>query len=184
MLFNMLSVIGLVLLSIWLTSTATAQDVEYSSVPGTNFAAYKTYKWEKAEKAKYPDGLVDQFIRQSVEAELAKKGLSKTESDDADLYVVYQFANREDITWSTFTNEIAWQGGANSLAGFRGATTNSSYVIRRGHLTIDLYDVKQKRLVWEAEATKTIKDKVDPAKVEGNFQKAIAKIFKKYPANK
>lgn len=184
MLFHTLFVPGLVLLSIWLTSTAVAQDVEYSSAPGTDFSVYKTYKWEKAETAKYPDGLVDQFIRRSVETELARKGLSKTDSDDADLYVVYQFANREDITWSTFTNEISWQGGANGLAGFRGATTNSTYVIRRGHLTIDLYDVEQKRLVWEAEATKAIKDKVDPAKVEGNFQKAIAKIFKKYPPNK
>jgi hypothetical protein len=162
-------------------STAAAQEVKYSFEPGIAFSGYKTYKWKNAENAKYPEGLIDIMVRRTADAELAKKGLTRTDNEDADLYVVYQLATMEDANWSAFTVQEAWHGGANSFASIGGATTTSAYIIRRGHLMIDIYDVKQKRRIWEVEATKSLKEKMDLTKVEGNFRKVMAKIFKKYP---
>jgi Domain of unknown function (DUF4136) len=181
--FKTLSIVCVILASFVLCSTAAGQDVKYWSLAGTDFSTYKTYKWEHAEKATY-DGLVEQIVRRTVDAELAKKGLSRTESDEADLYIVYQLATSEDMTWSSFTAGTAWYGGVSGFPGSIGATTNSSYVIRRGQLNIDMYDVKQKTRVWEVEATKTLKDKFVLEKMEGNIQKVITKIFKKYPPGK
>jgi hypothetical protein len=159
----------------------TAQDVEYDFVAGTDFSSYKTYKWQRAENTRYPNDTIDQIFVRSVDEQLAKKGLSRTDSESADIYVIYQLAVFEDMAWSTFTTQTEWQGGANSLPGFRGATTNSSYMIRRGALIIDIYDVKQKKRVWQVQARKTLKKSRDPKKIEGNAKKAMAKIFSNYP---
>jgi len=67
-----------------------AQDVTYNAAPGTDFSKFKTYKWVKVEGAEYPDQILDQQIKQSIDSQLAAKGLTKTDGDTADLFVAYQ----------------------------------------------------------------------------------------------
>jgi hypothetical protein len=71
---------------------ATAQDVQYNFLNGTNFSKYKTYKWVKVPNAQYPNQILDGQIKQAIDAQLTSKGLTKTEEDNADLYVAYQLA--------------------------------------------------------------------------------------------
>jgi hypothetical protein len=160
---------------------AAAQDVKYDFVAGTDFSKFKTYKWRRAEKARYPEPTSDQILIRTIDEQLSAKGLTKTESDSADLFVIYQLAVTEDVEWSSFTNDIQWQSGANSLPGFRGATTNSTDMIRKGWLMVDIYDSSQKKLVWQASATKTLGKGTDPKKMERNARKAMAKVFSNYP---
>jgi hypothetical protein len=174
---NAAAVLGLLLLIL----PAAAQDVKYY-IPGTDFSGYETYVWKRANDARYPDDVSDGILKRAIDTELAKKGLTKTDSDTADLYIIYQLAIVDGAEWSSFTTDITWQGGANSLAGFTGATTNSSEIIRVGWLIIDMYDVKQKKQVWEATAKKTLGSSTDPKKMEKNAAKAMAKIFKGYPS--
>jgi hypothetical protein len=176
--------VAAVLVSMTMCSAAAAQDVSYDVASGTDFSSYRTYKWQRAEKARYPDDVTDKILTSSIDAQLAAKGLTRTDSDTADIYVIYQLAIIESAEWSSFSSDIAWQGGANSLAGFKGATTNSASLIRVGSMIIDLYDVKQKKRVWQANATKTLGKTSDPKKMEKNAMKAMAKIFSKYPPGK
>src|SRR5262245_15210233 len=99
-----LTIISGLLLS--LSILGVAQKISYDFVHGTDFSKYKTYSWKRAEKAKYPDPPADQIMMRSIDAELAKKGLTKTEGDPSDLYLTYQLAITEDAQWSSFTNEI------------------------------------------------------------------------------
>src|SRR5215469_13508103 len=69
-----------------------AQDVKSNSMPGIDFSKYHTYKWVAIEGASHPNQIVDAEIKQAVDAQLATKGLTKTDSDKADLYVGYQTA--------------------------------------------------------------------------------------------
>jgi len=162
-------------------SQAVGQDVKYDFVSGTEFSKFKTYKWQRAEKARYPEPASDQILIRSIDEQLAAKGLTKSQDQPPDLIVIYQLAVTEDVEWSTFTNDIAWQAGANSLPGFRGSTTNSSDLIRKGWLMVDLYDANGKKLVWQASATKTLGKSSDPRKMEKNARKAMAKVFANYP---
>ena len=164
-----------------LDSAAAAQEVKYDFVAGTDFSKYKTYKWRRADKARYPEPASDQILIRAIDEQLAAKGLTKTERDSADLFVIYQLAVTEDVEWSSFSNDIQWQTGANSLPGFRGSTTNSTDLIRKGWLMIDLYDAGQKTLVWQASATKTLGKGTDPKKMERNARKAMGKVFANYP---
>jgi hypothetical protein len=64
---------------------APAQDVTTNSMPGTDFTEYHTYKWVPIDGAVVPNQIVDAQIKQSI-SQLAAKGLTKTDSDKADLY--------------------------------------------------------------------------------------------------
>ena len=78
---------ALVLAVLFVTAgTLTAQDVRYNFMPRTDFSKYRTYKWVNIRGA-HPDQIMDAEIKQSVDSQLASKGLTKTDSDKADLYI-------------------------------------------------------------------------------------------------
>ena len=63
--------------------SASAQDIKYNFLPGTDFAKYKTYKWVRIPKVEYPNQILDAQIMQAIDTQLALKGLTKTEGDTA-----------------------------------------------------------------------------------------------------
>jgi Domain of unknown function (DUF4136) len=174
-------------------SAAWAQDVRYNFAKDAKFSDYKTYKWIDAVKGSdQVDQITDNNIREALEAELAKKGLTKTDSDDADLYVGYQTAigtekqfNSYSTGWGTGPG---WGGG---WYGPRGAmmgggmnsttTTGSTSTIYIGTLDVDMYDSKGKDLVWRGSASKTINPKAKPDKQQKDIQKSVTKLLKNYP---
>ncbi len=173
---------GAIFVGMLLSAYASAQKVDYYAAAGANFAQYKTYKWHRADKAVYPEKALDDMFIRTINAELARKGLSPTESDDADLIVTYQIAIMDDMEWSAGHSSIPWQGMVGA-PGLQGGPVGGTNTIKTGSFILDLYDVKQKRQVWQAHATKTLAKTTDLRKREENTQKAMAKIFKNYPSS-
>jgi len=175
--------VGFMLL--FLHSAVPAQDIRYNSLPGTDFSKYKTYKWVRVPNAQYPNQILDTQIMQVIDAQLATKGLSKTE-DNADLYITYQAAVSQEKQWNSYsTGGDMWGygrwGGWGGYGGGMQSTTTTSKTINIGTLNVDMYDVAQKNQVWRGAASKTLGSGKDPKKVEKNLNKAMAKLFKKYP---
>jgi hypothetical protein len=165
-------------------SWASAQDIKYNYVRGTDFSKYKTYKWVKIPNVQYPNQILDGQIMQAIEAQLALKGLSKTEGD-ADLIVVYQAAVTQEKQWNSYsTGGDMWGygrwGGWGGYGGMQ-TTTTTTETINIGTLNLDIYDAAKKEQIWRGEASKTLGSGKDPKKVEKNINKAMAKLFKKYP---
>ena len=161
-------------------SPISAQKLNFSSYPGTDFSKYKTYKWQRADKAVYPAKELDDMFIRTIEAELTRKGLSRTESDESDLVVTYQIAIFDDMEWSAGHSSIPWQGMA-GRPGLTGGPVSGTNMIKKGSFILDLYDVKEKRQVWQAHATKTLANTTDLKKRERNAQSVMAKIFRNYP---
>ena len=168
-------------LALFLSITCFGQDVKVHWATGTDFSKFKTYKWQRAEKANYQDAVVDRILKKTIGEQLTAKGMTESDSDSADVYVIYQMAVGEDAEWSTFNTGVDWYTGANNLAGFGGATTNATTIIRKGWLMIDIYHTADKKLVWQANAVKTLGKGTDPQKMESNARKAMSKVFKNYP---
>ena len=166
-LFSSAPVVALLLLT---AVTLTAQDVRYNFMPKTDFSKYRTYKWVKIGDA-HPDQILDAEIKQSVDSQLAAKGMTKTDSDKADLYIGYQTAVDQEIQWD------AW--GARSFGSGMGSWTSSTISI--GTLVLDMYDPGREQLVWTGQATKTIDPSSNPEKNLKNLDKAVAKLLKNYP---
>ncbi|MGA8740092.1 MAG: DUF4136 domain-containing protein [Terracidiphilus sp.] len=66
-------------------SQVAAQDVKSNSMPGVDFSKFHTYKWVPIQGGAHPNQIVDQEIKQSVDSQLASKGLTKADGDRADL---------------------------------------------------------------------------------------------------
>ena len=173
-------------LLLFVHAAVSAQDIRYNSLPGTDFSKYKTYKWARVPKAEYPNQILDKQIMQAIDAQLATKGLSQTEGDNPDLYVTYQAAVSQEKQWNSFsTGGDMWGygrwGGWGGYGGMGGTTTTTSSTINIGTLNVDLYDAAKKEQVWRGAASKTLGSGKDPQKVSKNLNKAMAKLFKKYP---
>ena len=177
-----ISQIGLMagLLVVW-AATASAQDIRYNYLQGTDFSKYKTYKWVRVPNAQYPNSIIDDQITRAIDAQLSQKGLTKTE-DNPDLYVTYQVAVNQEKQWNAYsTGGDAWGWGGWRGWGGMETTTTTSKTINIGTLSCDIYDVATKKQIWRGDATKTLGSGKDPKKVEQNINKAAAKLFKKYP---
>src|SRR6516164_8680200 len=79
-----------------LGSGAFAQDIRYNFAADVNFAKFKTYKWVKIQNANQLDQIADGQLKSAFDAELAMKGLMRTENDNADLYLGYQIAINQE----------------------------------------------------------------------------------------
>ena len=167
------------------TSSALAQDVRYNFAKEANFASFKTYKWVSIKSAQPLSDLVDSQIKSAVDAELGKKGLMKTESDNADLFVGYQAAVNTEKQYTSFDTGWGygggWYGGGMYRGGGMSTTTGTTSTIYVGQLALDMYTPAQKSLVWRGTASKTLDAKAKPEKQQKNLDKAVAKLLKNYP---
>ncbi|PWT84296.1 MAG: DUF4136 domain-containing protein [Blastocatellia bacterium] len=166
-------------------STALAQDVRYNFDKTANFPAFKTYKWVEIKGAQKLSDLADRQVKAAVDAELAKKGLTKSESDSADLYIGYQAAIGQEKEYTSFNTGWGagpgWYGGGWYGAGGSGITTGSTSTIYVGQLALDMYASMPHTLVWRGAASKTLDEKAKPEKQQKNLEKAVAKLLKNYP---
>jgi len=169
------------------STAAIAQDVRYNFDKEANFGAFKTYKWVELKDASKVDSLRDKEIRGAVDAELANKGLTRTESDPADLYVAYQAGIGTEKEFTSYNSGWGYgpgwyRGGWYGDGG--GMTTGQTSTIYTGQLVLDMYDSKNHDLVWRGVVSKTIDPEAKPEKQEKNLNKAVAKLLKNYPPQK
>ena len=80
-----------------------AQDIRYDFDKDQDFSKYKTYEWVPIKGADQPDDLTAKQITGAIDAVLAKKGLTETDSDTADLYIGYQTAIGTEKQYTSYT---------------------------------------------------------------------------------
>lgn len=111
---NRLMLAALVLLALG-ASRAVAQDIRYDFDNEKDFSKYKTYKWVQIKNADQPDQLTAKTIMSAVDAQLASKGLTKTDSDGADVYIAYQTAVGTEKQFTSYNTGWGygpgWGGG-------------------------------------------------------------------------
>ena len=177
--FFVLSIVTLLL-----AASSVAQDVRYNFDKNADFSKFKTYKWVPIKDADKVSDLVDKQIKDAVDAELATKGLTKVEGDDANLYIGYQPAVGQEKQFTSYNTGWGygpgWGGG---WYGGMGTTTThgSTSTIYKGQLTLDMYDSAAHDLAWRGVASKTIDPKAKPEKFQKNLAKAVKKLLKNYP---
>ena len=165
-----------------MTFAASAADVWAQKVTvdfdkAANFAVYKSYAWAKGTPARNP--LMDQRITDGVDKRLGSKGLQKVDaSANTDLIVLYHAAVGTETQMYTVNTGggygwgYRWGGGMNT-------STTTVEKIPVGQLTVDIGDANTKKLLWMGNASDTLSDK--PEKNEKKINKALDKMFKKFP---
>lgn len=165
-------------------ATAFAQDVRYNFDKNTDFSQFKTYKWVPMKEAAKVDDLLDKQIKDTIDAELAKKSLTKTDADSADLYIGYQVGIGTEKQFTSYDTGWGYGPGwyrGGWYGGGGGMTTGQTSTIYVGQLALDMNDSKNHDLVWRGVASKTIDPKAKPDKQQKNLTKTVAKLLKNYP---
>jgi len=167
-------------------SSAFAQDVRYDFDKDKDFSKYKTYKWVAIKGAEMPDELTQKALTSAIDTQLAAKGLTKTDSDNADLYIGYQTALGQEKEFTSYNTGWGygpgWGGGWYGYGGMSTTTTyGSTSTVYIGQLDLSMYDPAAKQLVWRGTASKTLDPKAKPEKKQKNITKAVEKLLKKYP---
>lgn len=180
--------LALLTIALFLASVTptVAQDVRYDFDKDKDFSKFKTYKWVEIKGAQLPDELTQKALTGAMDAELARKGLTKTDSDNADLYIGYQTAVGQEKEFTSFNTGWGygpgWGGGWYGYGGMASTTTyGSTSTVYVGSLDLSMYDPATKQLVWRGSASKTLDPKAKPDKKQKNINKAVAKLLKNYP---
>jgi hypothetical protein len=178
---TLFSLIPLLLLAL---GSAFAQDVRFNFDKDADFSKFKSYKWVALKDATKVDDILDKDIKDAFEAQLAARGLTKVDSDPADLYVGYQAAVAQEKQFSSYSTDWGYGGGW-YRGGWYGpsntTTTGQTETIYIGQLALDMYDSNDHKLVWRGLASKTIDKKAKPEKQQKNLTKAATKLLKNYP---
>ena len=154
-------------------TAAFAQNVKTDYAKGTDFAQYKTFMWIKEPQTTNP--LTKQRVIDDVNAALAAKGLTLVTSG-ADLCIAAHAATKQERTLNTFYNGFG--GGWRWGGGFGSATTTVN-TYEEGTLIVDLFDAKTQEAVWRGTATQDVSS--NPEKQSKNIDKAVQKLFSKFP---
>jgi hypothetical protein len=158
------------------SAAASAQQVAYNFMPGTDFSKYHTFKWVDIPSNVHPNQIVAQEIRDAVNNVLASKGFTPATGDKADIYVGYQCSVDQEREWN------AWgMGGGLRWGGGMGTATSST--ITNGMLAVDFYDPTSKQLIWRGTAAETLNPSGNQEKDMKRLNKAVAKLLKHFPPN-
>jgi hypothetical protein len=130
-----------------------------------DFSKYRTYKWTETLLAGHANQIVEEQITNAIEAELAQKGLRKTDSSTADLSIKYQAA-------IAVPTESASPDSASEASG------SSNY---GGRLALEMYDSTTKKQVWRGIVAKMIDPKAKLDTQQASVTRAVAKLLNNYP---
>src|SRR5260370_26411518 len=141
-----------------MATSALCQDVRYNYDKDTDFSKFKSYKWVVIKDAQKPDDITDKQIKESIDAQLSTKGLSKTDGGNADLYVAYQVAMTTEKQYTSFDTGMGgwgygpgWYGGGGYGTGGE-MTTRTPATIHAGQLAVTMYDPTHNDRVWRGAA--------------------------------
>jgi hypothetical protein len=166
--------VGIALLVIPSCSSVT---VSYDYDKNANFSAYKTYAFTPEAKS-LPVGDLDRDrILAAVDAEMAARGFTKSESPDALIDLLIKAKER---TEATATNSGGYYGRYGYGGGF--TTTHVDYnQYVDGTLFINLIDKSTEKMVWQGRGTKTLDENASAEKKETNIKSAVKMIYGKFP---
>jgi len=159
------------------STAASAQKVNVDFDRDADFSKYTTFAIALNQSEPPRDPLMAQRAIKGVGYHLTLKGLREVE-ESPDLYVVlHGILDQEkqlNVTGYGYGGRWGRWGGGTATA------TTTTYNV--GTLVVDMYDAKTKQIVWRGVGSDTVSDK--PEKNEKKLNKALEKMFKKYPPPK
>ena len=117
------------------------------------------------------DSLWADRIRQAVDQQLQAKGWQSVPSGgEVTILALGQAHNQQQE--QTFYSGGGWFWGP-------GMAITTTYNTRKGLLVVSMFNMQSKKLVWRSVSSDNLSDK--PDKNIGKLNKAVAKMFQKFP---
>ena len=153
--------------------------------PDIDFTLYRTFAWAEGagtgDDPRVDNDLVDQRFRRAIESELVSRGMEKTASGQPDVFVGYQMALDDRVSYQTVNSYYGTGWGYRGVYGGVGTsrTTSTEYTV--GTLVIDVYDARQRELVWRGSGEGKVNQARDPEESQERINQAVTRIFRDFP---
>ena len=145
-----------------------------------DFTKYKTYNFtEEAKKFGIQELNRDRLLA-AIDAEMAKRGFTKSESPDALIDLLGKLEQKTTATATSSGGGMYGYGRYGYGGGFSTTTVNyDDYT--EGTLFINFVDKSTEKIVWQGRGTKTLNETASPEKREANIKNGVAMIYQKFP---
>jgi Domain of unknown function (DUF4136) len=177
---RLISVLFLLIAFSCLAAQAQKIKVEYDK--SVDFSKYKTFAMDVYQDSAKP--MLRLAILAAVQDDLTKRGLKQV-ADNPDIYV--QVYGAIDTDFTTHYHDPIYGGTIPSINSgimlwHNIPGTNTTVIIPKGELVVDLIDARQKQLVWRGIAKQKLSDQRD--KLLDQVNTAVEKMFQQYPVSK
>ena len=154
--------------------SAFAQDVNTDYDRDANFNKYKTYSWTKVQT---DDALWVARIKGAVNSALVAKGWKEVETG-GDVAIIAMEMTKDHKTLNTYYDNFEGGWGWRWGGGFGDATTTED-TYKVGTLVVDMFDSKNKKLIWRGSSSETLSSKSD-TNIK-NLDRGVQKMFAHFP---
>jgi hypothetical protein len=152
------------------SAVALGQTVSVNYNHSQDFTQYHTYIWASNNANQIQNSILAQQAKSDVDSALQGKGLQLVgEAQNPDLIILASGGLQQQTSYS------AW--GMRGIGGGMGGITPQQNVM--GTLIVDVYDAKNKNLLWRGLAQNTLSS--NGSKNSQMVSKAVVKMFKQYP---
>ncbi|MEJ2085944.1 MAG: DUF4136 domain-containing protein [Acidobacteriota bacterium] len=179
----MKQILGFIMVAAIVAVPAVAQKVTIDYAHDFNFDNVKTFQYVDTPDSNTGNDLTNDRIRDAIIRELKEGGLQQVESNP-DIFVTYHVTTEDNTVFNTTSYGYGgwgpgWGGYGTWGYGYGvgiGAmdTTTRAYTYTEGTLIIDAYNPADKKLIWRATGTVTVKAK--PEKQAKQVDKILDKI--------
>ena len=170
-----------------LAAGCAGQQVTTDYSPATSFSQFRTFALVSPPDTAAAQQLLDQRVSNAVQAQLAGKGLTQTDRQNADLFVGYGMVDKTHQEVYSYRDGWGWGGGW-GWRYYRWGVAWPMTIQRRvetytdGTVVVNLIDAKTKQVVWEGEVADVVSLPVgNPVSATRQIDGAVAKLFAKYP---
>lgn len=177
----------LLLLSIIIAIAVSCSTVKVSSDydKTVDFSKYKTFAFTNEALNMPINDINRNRVLNGVAAELAAKGLTKSETNP-DVLIDINLKTETNQTATASTSGVGGYGygyryGRYGYGGGFSTTTIDYDTYTNGTLFIDMIDVAKKQLVWQGRGTKTLEEDASQQRRQDNLDYALKQIFMQYP---
>jgi hypothetical protein len=174
---------GLLLVFAVVATPSLAQKITIDYAHDFDFDKVKSFAYVDTPDSNAGNPLTDGRLKSAIIRELKDGGLQEVDSD-ADLYITYHVATKDNTVFNTTTFGYGgwgpgWGGyGRWGYGGGMGSSTTTATTYTDGTLIIDAYEPSDKKMVWRGTGTVTLKEK--PEKQAQQVDKILTKMGNKW----
>lgn len=158
-------------------TTVVAQQVSVDFDRAADFSKFRAFAWTTGTPV--ADALNHKRIVLAIEQQLTAKGLAKvTTQTQPDLIVAYHASFDRDLQITGWGS-----GGYGPFYGGGRSMSARAQPVVIGTLVVDLLDALTNAIVWRGMAASDLNPAASAERRDKSVNKAVAKLFKNYPAS-
>lgn len=160
--------------------------VHQDYIQNANFKTLHQFAWlhetqKETGDARVDNSIIDNRIRQAIEAVLISRGYSKSQKQQADFLLAYQYVIRDKFNQRQSSTHIVIGGRHHHHSHVNLTLGNTQSQREVFDLIIDVVDQQTKKVLWQGISTRPSLKKLTPEAMNKRMKQTAAAILSQFP---